>query len=190
MIDLQKFCDPTRDYLSKPFSLGDYSYATNGHIALRLPRRDDVKQAQDVRAENAVNHINSYIDEFQEKPGPMLPIPDGELPARESRPCDFCGGEGKLDHCPTCDQPCDCPECDGTGEILGDHPGVEIAAGAVASAVYLGWIRELPAPRFRVKKDDDPRAQIYFEFDGGVGILAGRLPSPSDVSLVKKDTAA
>jgi hypothetical protein len=190
MIDLQIFCDPERDYLSKPFSLGDYSYATNGHIALRMPRRDDVEQTLDSLMENVAAAMNNYIEAGQKTPGPLLPIPDGELPAWKSEPCAFCAGKGKLDHCPTCRQPCDCPECDGTGEILGNHPGVEIAPGAVVSAVYLGWIRELPSPRFRVKKDDDPGAQIYFEFDGGVGILAGRLPSLSDVSLVKKETAA
>jgi hypothetical protein len=185
VIDLQIFCDLERDYLSKPFSLGDYSYATNGHIALRLPRRDDVKQAQHVKAEKAANAINSYIDTGQKTTGPLLPIPDGELPAWKGEPCNFCDGKGELDHCPTCDQPCKCPECDGTGEIRGDHPGVEIAPGAIVSAVYLGWIRALPSPRFRVTLYKDERAEIYFEFDGGAGVVMGRRPTSTDVSLVK-----
>jgi hypothetical protein len=191
MIDLQKFCDPERYFVSKPFSLGDYSYATNGHIALRVPRRDDVEEAQDVTREKAATAIDAYIDKLPKMKLRMRPIPDGELPAWNSNPCAFCGGKGKLDHCPTCDQPCKCPECDGTGEIRGDHPGVEIAPNVVVSAVYLGWIRELPPPvQFKAKRGADRRATIYFEFDGGWGVLMGCSPSPSDVSLVRKEKAA
>ena len=188
MIDLQKFCDPERGFVSKPFSLGDYSYATNDDIALRVPRRDDVEQAQDVKTEKAALAIDAYIEEFQKmRHHCWRPIPDGELPAWNGKPCWFCGGKGKLDHCPTCDQPCKCPECDGTGEIRGDHPGVEIARGVVVSAVYLGWIRELPPPvQFKAKRGADRQATIYFEFDGGWGVLMGRLPLPADVSLVRK----
>ena len=43
-IDLQQFCstDGTRWYLTKPFSMGEFSFATNGHILVRQPRRADV----------------------------------------------------------------------------------------------------------------------------------------------------
>ena len=40
-IDLQPFCgeDHDRWYLMKPLSFGDYTYATNGHIVIRVTRR-------------------------------------------------------------------------------------------------------------------------------------------------------
>lgn len=47
-LDLNQFCDPTsrepgRD-LSVPFSLNEHTYATNGHICVRVPRRPDVPE--------------------------------------------------------------------------------------------------------------------------------------------------
>jgi hypothetical protein len=41
-IKLQDFCgaaDEWRTWLKQPFSIGDYSYATNGAIAIRVPRQ-------------------------------------------------------------------------------------------------------------------------------------------------------
>lgn len=47
-IDLNLFCDPERcapgcDF-SVPFSRNNYSYATNGHVAVRVPRRPDIPE--------------------------------------------------------------------------------------------------------------------------------------------------
>ena len=189
MIDLQKFCAKDRPPLDAPFTSGEHTYATNGHIVVRVPKRAEVEASV---PENTVQKINFYFQETLKASGPMLPIPDGEIPARESRPCDWCDGEGQLDHCPTCHQPCDCPECGGEGRRWLDPVGVEIAPGAVVSSHCLSWLKELPSPRFRVTKiDHRGLATIYFDFDGGDGILMGRFPNrSSDISLCKKDATA
>lgn len=36
--DLTPFCSPDRPELNRPFSDGPFSYATNGHVLLRVPR--------------------------------------------------------------------------------------------------------------------------------------------------------
>ena len=44
-IKLRDFCaaaDYWRDWLKQPFSIGDYSYASNGSIAIRVPRQAGV----------------------------------------------------------------------------------------------------------------------------------------------------
>src|SRR3990167_7705159 len=44
MIDLQQFCskDKERPHLMTPFTIGDFSYATNGHIIVRVRRLDGI----------------------------------------------------------------------------------------------------------------------------------------------------
>jgi hypothetical protein len=44
-IDLQKFCEPfRREEIATPWSSGVYTYATNGYVLVRVPRRDDIEQ--------------------------------------------------------------------------------------------------------------------------------------------------
>lgn len=45
-IDLSHFCytEDDRSYLKQPWSRGDFTYATNGHIMVRVPRRSDVPE--------------------------------------------------------------------------------------------------------------------------------------------------
>jgi len=45
-IDLSHFChtEDDRPYLKQPWSRGEFTYATNGHVAVRVPRRADVPE--------------------------------------------------------------------------------------------------------------------------------------------------
>jgi hypothetical protein len=43
-VDLNLFCDPERRNLSVPFSLNGHTYASNGHIIVRVPRRPDIPE--------------------------------------------------------------------------------------------------------------------------------------------------
>jgi hypothetical protein len=38
MIDLKPFCDPNHPDLAQPFSQGDYTYATDSYILVRVPK--------------------------------------------------------------------------------------------------------------------------------------------------------
>jgi hypothetical protein len=55
-IDLKPFCLNKRDayyrqkvkqILTAPFSIGDHTYASNGHICVRIPRRPDVAEVKE-----------------------------------------------------------------------------------------------------------------------------------------------
>jgi hypothetical protein len=49
-INLRSFCARKSDcryYLHQPWSRGNYTYATDGHIAVRIPRRQDVLDNKD-----------------------------------------------------------------------------------------------------------------------------------------------
>lgn len=53
--DLQQFCskEQFRFSLHKPFSFGPFSYATDGIMAVRVPRRDDVPEAKHAKIPQA-----------------------------------------------------------------------------------------------------------------------------------------
>lgn len=83
IIDLQQFCAPeteTRRYLRAPWSAGDYTYATDGHIMVRTPRRRDVFENP-----TAVNGASIFkIVQNAE----YIPAPHVDLP--RSGPCPTC----------------------------------------------------------------------------------------------------
>ena len=104
--DLQRFCadsDDIRYYLREPWSDGDYSYATNGHIILRVARLPNVEEQP--KAPNA------EVLFAKTKPASnWLPIPVATMPpdvdcerCRGTKrdlddrrfKCDVCGGTGK-----------------------------------------------------------------------------------------------
>lgn len=121
-IDLAKFCsfDRHRSHLSAPFTIGDYTYASNGHIGIRVPRRDDVPEGDPKTLSLAKTFADGDALEF--RPLPDVPIaPPLDLPrcqtCRSSGKivdCELCGGTGehKCD-CEHCDRGCD--DCDGYG---------------------------------------------------------------------------
>ncbi len=59
MIDLKPFCgdNDIRYYLNEPFSEGEFTYATNGHILIRVPRRDDVPEVSVDSMKNKIPKI-------------------------------------------------------------------------------------------------------------------------------------
>ena len=97
MIDLMKFCgkeDP-REWLNAPFSLGDYTYATNGHLIVRVPR---VAEYADINP--VVFPISRFADSFV-RDGNYLEIPD--LPSVV--------GDGTIT-CPESGGGCICVHCE------------------------------------------------------------------------------
>jgi hypothetical protein len=107
-IDLKPFCskDTDRNSITTPFSQGEYTFATDGYIMVRVPRRPKVEARKN--APNAAGMPSFALD------GEWLPIPDIDKEASE--PCLHCQEKGKVARK-------DCPECDGEGtlEIDGDY---------------------------------------------------------------------
>jgi hypothetical protein len=160
MIDLGQFCcpdecEPGRD-LSVPFSLNGHTYATNGHICVRVPRRPDIPENKE-----APNPENLEWDFSRMKFGPL---PEG--PLREQ--CRMCDGRGYEHDCPDCRR--ECEHCDGIGEQL--LPPIRIGE-ARFKGVYISWIRELPGLEIGKPKPVDP---LPFRFDGGEGLLMPMRP--------------
>ncbi len=120
--DLQKFCadeDDIRPYLRQPWSSGEWTYATNGHILVRVKRLADVHE--NVAAPNAQKLLDAA------KIGEWLKVPETAEPPEIA--CDECNGTGEVE-CPTCGHEDKCDDCCGTGMVR------ETKASKVGAATF------------------------------------------------------
>ena len=190
--DLQKFCsdDGTRYRLSTPFSIEDYTYASDGRILIRVPA------ITDARRDNIPDKVPELIpppgDDWREVEFP----PGWEDFKALPTPCPSCQGVGKLPKCRKCDGTgeCDhcgeeCRRCDGSGSDADSHDTptlhceecdgsgtrevrflVSLSRGAVT--VDLKYLRLITAlPGWRLLHRGDEKTKLRFEFDGGVGAV-------------------
>lgn len=159
-MDLQKYCDTDESIhgsrLMTPWSKGDHTFATNGHIIIRVPRTD----APERKNAPGLSELEHW---FKTEPVEWYPIPPVNP---KKQPCEECNGKGKHKYQGTF---INCEECDGTGEYM-RHLGIEIGE-AKFSDVYLSWIAELPGAEIGPFKAMDP---ARFRFTGGEGLLMPR----------------
>lgn len=176
--DLKPFCgtEETRYYLRKPWSAGEFTYATNGRIAVRVPRLPDVPEMADPPRGSPPN-VDSIIPK-PEAPR-WLPLDARILPAPVMEPCDECEGRGRRHDCPDCG--CICGECGGSGEIAGDYRR-SLAIGGVPFG--LNYVRALlTLPSVEVATPVLPgKVPMLFRFEGGDGVLMPR-SEPADDHL-------
>jgi hypothetical protein len=123
-IDLLPFAGSAANFA--PFSRGEYSYATNGHIGVRVPRRDDIPENESApKAENAFSKAEPLLRSIEG----ASPIP--ALPPIETKRCHVCKGEGKVVKCDDCDgqgfvecnlgHEHECEECGEQGVVSARH---------------------------------------------------------------------
>lgn len=122
MIDLMKFVAEPNDWrkrLSTPWSLGEYSYATNGHIGVRVPRREDVPERPD--APDFPRILASVKPSLMQVPVPSFEAPPFKKPCPDCNgfgimaPCANCDGKGEIE-CHSCGHENECEKCHGSGE--------------------------------------------------------------------------
>ena len=194
-MDLQKFCskDSIRININKPFSEGIYTYATNGHIIVRVPRIEGVGEQETSDKFNPVKPepLFASIPDY-----PYFTIPD--IPEPSFDECSKCAGTGKVKVCPECDgdgevhfstrynnYDCDCETCGGDGVFVkgkGNENTCEkcdgegkiykrensIASGRLYQNIYLSWLKELPEC---LLAETPGLAPGHFKFTGGDGLL-------------------
>lgn len=159
MIDLRKFCstDPVRPYLHQPFSRGEWTFATDGWICVRLPRMPDAPEQDKPKAEDI---FKPEILACQYLNLEKLVLP----PKDDQKDCDACDGRGRKHDCPDCE--CVCEACNGDGVR---QPTVRVGIGkGVFNHRHVERMQSLPG--IRVGETDGSRP-MPFQFDGGDGLI-------------------
>lgn len=188
---LQKFCstDEMRENLARPWTVDEFTYATDGCMLIRVPRIEGVE------GNTSAPNVKKFFSEHGHDDGSeWLLIP--ETKGNELVPCDECGGSGKYDECQECEGSgkveyendyntygMTCKTCDGSGKAgkgkeceLCDGSGkmekvVKIELnGVLFNAGYLKLISALPSCQIQVTVSE-MHPPAYFRFDGGVGLL-------------------
>jgi hypothetical protein len=189
---LQKICSIKNHAMKDPFSYGEHTYATNGHILVRVPRLPDVPEG-DFLNEKAAEIFDSIPAALSD----MVHLPElPELPEEEAESCKICGGTGTVAVCPECngegeitfstpysDYEFECLSCYGYGEVEGKGQTCgachgtgkkldwrRVPLGASGFAVHYLRLMRGNLPNVKILPSE-PRECCYFQFDGGDGFL-------------------
>ena len=165
MVDLRQFCSTdvsrkaSRIGLTHPFSRGEWSWATDGHIAIRVPRRADVPENLDAP------DPTSWWGQHASMAPTFQPLVSLRLPDPMMQTCKACHGRGFLHDCPECT--CVCNTCNGASEVAPNH-AVRIGIRLI-SLRYARLIGSLPGAQIAV--DARYPYNIPFLFAGGDGLV-------------------
>jgi hypothetical protein len=191
-LNLQKFCARSydkREHLKTAWAHKGWTYASNGHILLRVPAPE---HADTVATHGAAN-AGSMVDDAGKVS--YIGLPNTPEPTR----CDECAGVGQYLQmkCPDCegkgefthgvyDYECrrcegdglvraaegeaggelqDCAACDGIGYFRGIG---SLVGNATYDRAYLHMLAKLPGVRVCT---NGPGKPMHFTFDGGEGLL-------------------
>lgn len=206
-IDLTAFAarpdqDTGRYDLLTPWREGEWLYATDGRIAVRVLAPPDAPEPDSGRRVPSI----AYLFGPPDWPDGQAFVPPGttmEWPEKTEE-CDTCRGTGRGGTCHECDgsgrvtcsaceQEHDCPDCDGTGK-RGDatapcsdcagtgrevvRPALYRMNGAIIQSRYADMIRALPGVGVCPCPQDSCR--LNFVFDGGHGAVMGYTYAPED----------
>lgn len=177
MIDLQRFCAnelDEREYLRKPWKHGEWVYATNGHVCVRVPTAAMPDVAECDKAPPAQKLFQKHMEQRQCE---FLLMPS----IAPLKKCSACYGKGYVHarKCPSCTEGtfdhygysydclyCEdsgagpgwvdtederetrrpCNRCDGLGADMRENGNAPLGESTY-SLVYLNWLAKLPQCR-------------------------------------------
>lgn len=161
---LSKFCAQPpmladREWLTKPFTLEGWTYATDGRIAIRVSAVPDVP-AHDLLPKAVVALFPT--DEGRT----WSPVP---VILQATPKCERCGGTGK--HECVCGDQHGCVACQGRGErwTMGSKASVVMFGEIGLHPYYVDKLRLLPG--VKLSATGGPHDPVAIKFDGGEGVL-------------------
>lgn len=185
-MDLDKFCHSTSESMKRPFTRGEYTYATDGHMIVRIPKLDSVEPNEKApHVENlgwGFDSVERWVDPPLVSPSLLSDCYVCQGTGRQT-PCPECFGDGLIEICTDHNSyTVDCKTCDGEGSVMGDAENCSQCKGAGkagetpiewergrVSAILLFKLGELPKVKLGVCGGDlDP---IPFRFEGGDGYM-------------------
>jgi hypothetical protein len=179
---MRGFCSDNGAF-ALPFSQGDWSYATDSCVAVRVPRRpqDAPLGFPDMEALfQRLFEASSYI-----RP-PALALPAAII---QTARCPHCSGNGRAHQCPSC--ACRCDRCDGKGNITRSTDST--ASVTLPSGSYgRGYVRRVwELPDLLIGVGIKPGSALPFAFAGnGQGLLMPQTAAYSDNTVVTLEQRA
>lgn len=176
-IDLKPFCssDRSRPYLHKPFSAHGFTWATNGHILVRVPQRADAPEQLTPNCQKIITQTNFEV--------PFRALGNLKLPKPKIQDCSRCEGRGVLHDCPDCQ--CFCDDCDGSGKV--EARTTIFLRGGIFQCKYIRLLLSLPQIEM-AETASGHSDSIPFKFTDGIGVLMGMNLSRDSVDIDGKDT--
>ncbi|MCP3177282.1 hypothetical protein MJO47_09245 [Desulfuromonas sp. KJ2020] len=188
---LESFCsqDNEKHKLTQPFSIGEFTYATDGRVMIRVVKEESVESIENPVDVTKIPWDHSELDDWH-------PLPNYNLEDLPQEKCKECRGHLRTSECPECSgdgfvefentyncYSVDCQTCDGFGDVpdhegdicevcsgTGIHLRIPIAWGAShITVLYLEKIKKLP--NVKMSKFGDGLEPFRFIFDGGVGLV-------------------
>ena len=128
-IDLTQFCERNgfRLWMTEPFGIGEYTYASNGVILVRVPW--SVWPSYYLPEEARPASFPTVMEWLDGSPA-MAPIP-AIPPGPYYETCFMCGGSGEVQS--DCGDIEECEECDGEG-VIEKHTFYRVVTPIVTSA--------------------------------------------------------
>lgn len=180
-LNLKSFCSTQKwrqESVGEPWSAGGFTYATDGHVLVRVPRLADVPERE---RSPTTEHIAKLFAEAKTEPLGALnhidpptkaaPVTCGECGG--SGRCKKCDGHGECHYCDT-----ECEECDGSGDCGCDGGRVEDrtifairVGGAIVNAEHTARIAALGDIEIVTCDHEASTTPIYFRFAGGDGLV-------------------
>jgi len=193
-MNIMAFCNPNdkRPHVNRPFTQGDYTYALDGALIVRVPKMNgfDMEDEKKFPAVDTLPWDHDTLTVWEDPPSgalsgiPKCGICDG---TKKASTCPECDGEGVVEfdnvhhtyecECETCYGDGyakggikDCPECEGTGKDL--KKGRVKFGDRYFSVYYIRKIKkELTGIKMSRHGDPNDHAPLLFIFDGGCGML-------------------
>jgi hypothetical protein len=169
-VDITPFCDVGvggREWMLRPFSIGDFTYATNGHILARVPRRPDVADLEPLPFKIS---IDTVLGDWEHANFGRLRLQLPRAPETFGR-CSKCAGIGSFDWG---DEWRDCEACGGYGTQDVDLRFSTMIAGFHFNLSYIRRIVALPDVTFALTAstaDAVTFKPMLFRFSEGVGAI-------------------
>lgn len=164
-IDLKLFCDTTTRRtvnLSVPSSFEDWTFASNGHVLIRVKRVPEWPDGEPGIWRRALEWMSGPIDTAE-----TFALPKIDWPKTEKDECDDCRGTGDCCDCPNCEAVCE--SCEGSGWTYGDPPVADFGNGVLVSSDHIKLVA--PLPSVRITATPNANGHIRFVFDGGEGLI-------------------
>lgn len=186
---LKTFCrlnDPFRPYFESPLSDSKWTYASDGYVAIRVPRMPEITSDS-----AQIPALPKLFEEY--------PLPTDESGWVLPFTCDGCKGTGEWT-CPTCNAVHACDMCEGEGFEAAVGPAFRQDEGKTYLSIGCQWfdvkyLRQIARlPKLRVYPCNDAAKELSqplrFSFDGGSGLLMSvRMSKDAETDQIRGDMA-